>query len=153
VTYLIEALGDSDVRVQAKAVQMLGDLRATDATPVLVQYLFLRTTTADMKQLMLASLGKIGDTRAAKPLMEFLQRDLDPTMRGTVIFALGEIGATEAVDLLQTIAEVDTDQTVRRLAGEAKSKVAQHQAVIKSQVKGPAETFLEPKDGSQPKRR
>jgi len=153
VTYLIEATGDPDLRVQAKAVQMLGDVRATDATPVLVQYLFLRSTRAEMKQLILASIGKIGDARATRPLMEFLQRDLDPATRGTVIFALGEIGSPEAVETLQTIAQVDTDQSVRRLASEAKSKVEQHQAAINSQVKGPAETFLEPKDGSQPKRR
>ena len=147
VEYLIQALGDPDVRVQAKAIQMLGDLRANDATPVLVQYLFLRTTDPNMKQLILASLGKIGDTRAAQPLIEFLHRDLDPATRGTAIFALGEIGALESVDVLARIAQADSDQTVRRLAGEAKTKVEAHQAVLKNQVKGPSETFLKPAEG------
>ncbi|MFI5397928.1 MAG: HEAT repeat domain-containing protein [Candidatus Binatia bacterium] len=149
VEYLMQALGDSDVRVQVKAIEMLGDMRATDATPVLVQYLFLRTTEANMKQLILASLGKIGDTRAARPLMEFLLRDLDPATRGTAIFALGEIGSLESVDTLTNIAQADKDPTVRRLAGEAKSKVEQHQAVMKNQVKGPSENFLEPKGPPQ----
>ena len=149
VEYLMQAMGDSDVRVQVKAIEMLGDMRATDATPVLVQYLFLRTTDGNMKQLILASLGKIGDTRAARPLMEFLQRDLDPATRGTAIFALGEIGSLESVDTLTNIAQADKDQTVRRLASEAKSKVEQHQAVIKNQVKGPSENFLEPKGPPQ----
>jgi HEAT repeat protein len=149
VEYLMQAMGDSDVRVQVKAIEMLGDMRATDATPVLVQYLFLRTTDGNMKQLILASLGKIGDTRAARPLMEFLQRDLDPATRGTAIFALGEIGSLESVDTLTNIAQADKDQTVRRLASEAKGKVEQHQAVIKNQVKGPSENFLEPKGPPQ----
>jgi HEAT repeat protein len=146
VEYLIQALGDSDIRVQAKAIAMLGDTRATDATPVLVQRLFLRTTDANMKQLILASLGKIGDPRAARPIMEFLHRDLDPATRGTAIFALGDIGAPESVEALSQIAHADQDQTVRRLASEAKVKVEQHQAVMRDEVKGPSETFLEPKN-------
>jgi HEAT repeat protein len=149
IEYLIQALGDADVRVQAKAIQMLGDMRANDATPVLVQYLFLRTTDANMKQLILASLGKIGDARAAQPLVEFLQRDLDRATRGTAIFALGEIGALESVEPLARIAQADTDQTLRRLASEAKSKVEAHQAVMKSEVKGPSETFLKPEGPPQ----
>jgi HEAT repeat protein len=144
VEYLIQALGDTDVRVQAKAIEMLGDTRANEATPVLVQYLFLRTTDARMKQLILASLGKIGDTSAAQPLIEFLQRDLDRATRGTAIFALGEIGAPESLEPLAQIARTDTDPTLRRLANEAKGKVEAHQAVMKSQVKGPSETFLKP---------
>jgi HEAT repeat protein len=142
IEYLVQAVGDTDVRVQVKAIQMLGDLRANDATPVLVQYLFLRTTDPNMKQLILAALGKIGDTRAAQPLIEFLQRDLDAATRGTAIFALGEIGASESVEPLEHIAQAESDPIVRRLANEAKSKVEAHQAVIKSQVKGPSETFL-----------
>lgn len=144
IEYLVQAVGDADVRVQVKAIQMLGDLRANDATPVLVQYLFLRTTDANMKQMILAALGKIGDTRAAQPLIEFLHRDLDRATRGTAIFALGEIGASESVEPLEHIAQAESDPIVRRLANEAKSKVEAHQAVIKSQVKGPSETFLKP---------
>ncbi len=143
IEYLIQALGDSDVRVQAKAIQMLGDIRATDATPVLVQYLFLRTTNTDMKQSILASLGKIGDARAAEPVIEFLHRDLDPATRGTAIFALGEIGSAESMEALDQIAKTDQDAIVRRLATEAKGKVQVHQAVMKNQVKGPSETFLD----------
>src|SRR5439155_10565931 len=119
IEYLIQATGDSDVRVQAKAISALGDLRANDATPVLIQYLSRRTVENNMKQLILAALGKIGDARAARPIMEFLQRDLDPATRGTAIFELGEIGAPESTDALSRIAQADEDQTVRRLANEA----------------------------------
>jgi HEAT repeat protein len=150
--YLIGAAGDADVRVQVKAIQMLGDMRSTDATPVLVQYLFLRTTSTDMKQLILASLGKIGDPRAAQPLTEFLQRDLDETTRGTAVFALGEIGSSDAVLTLDRIAQTDSDPTVRRLAREAKSKVEQHQATMRSKVKGPSETFIQSREVPAPPR-
>ncbi len=145
VEYLIQALGDPDMRVQAKAVDMLGEMRAADAAPVLIQYLFLRTTEAQMKQRILAALGKIGDARAARPIMEFLRRDLDPATRGTAIFALGDIGAPESAEALSQIAQADQDATVRRLAGEALNKVQAHQAVRQKEVKGLSETFLEPK--------
>jgi len=145
VEYLIQAVGDSDVRVRVKAIEMLGEMRATDATPVLIQALFLRSTEAQMKQRLLAALGKIGDERAARPIMEFLHRDLDPATRGTAIFALGDIGAPESVDALQQIAAEDDDQNLRRLANDALNKVQAHQAVIRKEAKGPSETFLEPK--------
>ena len=144
--YLIQAAGDSDLRVQVKAIEMLGNMRATDATPVLVQYLFLRMTSADMKLLILASLVKIGDARAAQPLLEFLQRDLDETTRGTAIYALGEIGSSDAVPTLARIAQTDSDPTVRRLASEARNKVEQHQATMRSKVKGPSETFIQSRE-------
>lgn len=146
IEYLIQATGDSDIRVQAKAIAALGDLRATDATPVLIQYLSRRTVENNMKQLILASLGKIGDTRAARPIMEFLQRDLDPATRGTAIFALGDIGAPESTDMLSKLSQTDEDQTVRRLANEALGKVQHHQAALQKEVKGPSQTFLDPKE-------
>ncbi|MFN8628421.1 MAG: HEAT repeat domain-containing protein [Candidatus Binatia bacterium] len=150
--YLIGAMGDSDMRVQVKAIHVVGDMRATDATPVLVQYLFLRTTSTEMKQLILASLGKIGDARAAQPVVEFLQRDLDETTRGTAIFALGEIGSSDAVPTLERIAQNDEDPTVRRLASEAKGKVEQHQATMRSKVKGPSETFIQSREVQAPRK-
>ena len=85
VEYLVQALGDPDMRVKAKAIDACGNLRATDATPVLIQQLFLRGTDAEVKQRILAALGKIGDGRAAKPIQEFLSRDLDHATRGTAI--------------------------------------------------------------------
>ena len=76
VEYLIKALADSDVRVRAKAVQVLGDMRATESTQILLQQLVLRTTDSNMKQLIIVSLGKIGDQGAVRPLVELLQQDL-----------------------------------------------------------------------------
>ena len=123
VDHLIRALGDSDLRVQAKAVQILGDMRATEATPVLVERLMMRTTDSGMKQLIIVSLGKIGDARAARPLIQLLQRDLDVEMRGTAIFALGEIGSPEALEVLEHIEATDEEPTVRRVANQARGKI------------------------------
>ena len=123
VDHLIKALGDSDLRVQAKAVQILGDMRATEATPVLVERLMMRTTDSGMKQLIISSLGKIGDSRAVQPLVQLLQRDLDAETRGTVIFALGELGAPEALEVLEHIEATDDDPMVRRVANQARAKI------------------------------
>jgi len=146
IEQLIRALGDTDVRVQAKAIDMLGEMRANEATPVLIQYLFLRTTEPQMKQRILASLGKIGDPRAAQPIVEFLHRDLDPATRGTAIYALGDIGSSDAVQPLSEISVTDGDPTARRLASEALGKVQAQQASQKKEAKGPSEAFLAPKE-------
>jgi len=150
IEYIVGAIGDSDMRIKAKAIDALGNLRATEATPVLVQHLFLRDTDADVKQRILASLGKIGDPRAAKPIGEFLERDLDPAMRGTAIYALGDIGSVESLPLLDKIAETDGNKTIERLAKEAAEKVKYHQAVIKTEVKQPLDTFLKPEQPPPP---
>ena len=145
IEHLIRALGDPDVRVQAKAIDMLGVMRANEATPVLIQYLFLRTTEPQMKQRILASLGKIGDPRATQPIVEFLHRDLDLATRGTAIYALGDIGSADAVQPLTEISVGDGDATARRLASEALNKVQAQQANLKKEAKGPSEAFLAPK--------
>lgn len=150
VEHLIGALGDADPRVQAKSVDLLGELRATDATQVLIQQLFLRTTEPMMKQRILAALGKIGDVRAARPIMEFLQRDLDEATRGTAIYALGDIGAPESVATLQALAAKDPDSTLRRLANEAVQKVQNQQDAARREAKGPLETFLPQAPPDQP---
>lgn len=149
VEYLVQAIGDPDVRVKAKAIDMLGSMRANEATPVLIQYLFLRTTDPQMKSLILAALGKIGDDRAARPIAEFIQRDLDNHTKGTALFALGEIGSTESEGTLSWVAANDTDRTIRRLANEALVKVQTRRANVSTEAKQPAETFLKKDDEQQ----
>jgi len=143
IDYLLQAVGDSDVRVRAKAISVLGQLRATEATPVLIQYLFLRTTDPQMKNLILASLGQIGDARAAKPIVDFLHRDLDEATRGTAIFALGEIGSSDASQTLESMAKTEKNSTLKRLTTEALAKVEQRQAVRSAEAKEPSELFLD----------
>jgi HEAT repeat protein len=145
--FLIQAIGDKDVRVRVKAIEALADMKATVATPVLVQHLFLVSTETPMKQRILAALGKIGDPVAARPITELLRRDLDPATRGTAIFALGEIASTDAVATLERIAgDEDENPTLKRLANEALAKVHQQQEAKSKEAKGPQETFLEPRE-------
>lgn len=142
--YLMQAVGDADVRVQAKAIEMLGRMRATEATAVLVQHLFLVTTDARLKRRVLAALGEIGDPKTAKPITDFLAGDLDAATQGSAIFALGEIGSTESVEALERLSESAETPTLQRLAREALAKVEQHQEARLKEANAPADTFLRP---------
>jgi HEAT repeat protein len=144
VEYLVQALGDPDMRVKAKAIDACGNLRATDATPVLIQQLFLRGTDAEVKQRILAALGKIGDVRASKPIQEFLSRDLDYATRGTAVFALGDIGDPDSLEFLQTLERTEPHPTIKRIAREAQAKIRYQQAMRQTEAKQPLNTFLTP---------
>jgi HEAT repeat protein len=144
VEFLVQAIGDPDMRVKAKAIDACGNLRATDATPVLVQQLFLRGTDDEVKQRILAALGKIGDPRAAKPIQEFLSRDLDLATRGTAVFALGDISDSESLEFLQNLERTEPHPTIKRIAREAEAKVLYQQAMRKTEANQPLDTFLPP---------
>ena len=144
VDLLLQALGDDDLRVRAKAIDSCGDLRATAATPVLIQQLFMRDTPEPVKRRILASLGKIGDPGAVKPIMELLDQDLDPATRGTAIYALGDLGSSESLELLDTISTEEKDRTLRRLARQAATKVRHSQTVRANEASQPLNTFLRP---------
>jgi HEAT repeat protein len=146
VEYLVQAVGDTDVRVKAKAIDMLGTMRATDSAPVLIQYLFMRTTDPQMKSLILARQRR---ETPARPITEFLQRDLDNRTKGRRS-ALGEIGSLDAEAALSTVAAMDQDRTIRRLANEALIKVQSRKAAVAGEAKQPAENFLH-KDDEAPK--
>lgn len=144
VEFLVQAIGDPDMRVKAKAIDACGNLRATDATPVLIQQLFLRGTDAEVKQRILAALGKIGDPRAAKPIQEFLSRDLDHATRGTAVFALGDISDPESLEFLQNLERTEPHPTIKRIAREAEAKILYQQAMRKTEANQPLDTFLPP---------
>lgn len=127
VEHLIEATADLDPRVKIKAIDALGTLRAADATPVLVQVLYMRESEPWLQQRVLVSLGKIGDTRSAKPIADFLSRDTDPATRGTAIYALGEIGDPTSVSDLKRVGESASDETTQRLVRDAIAKIEQRQ--------------------------
>ncbi len=119
IEHLMNATADVDIRVKIKAIDYLGTLKATDATPVLIQQLFLRDVGMGVKQKVLVALGKIGDPRGADPIVEFLKRKLDPQTKGTALFALREVGNDNILAFLDTIARTDTSPPLRRLAAEA----------------------------------
>lgn len=144
IDLLLQALGDEDLRVRAKAIDSCGDLRATAATPVLIQQLFMRDTPEPVKRRILASLGKIGDPSSVKPIMDLLVQDLDTATRGTAIYALGDLGDAQSLALLDDMSSKEDDQTLRRLARQAATKVRHSQTVRASEANQPLNTFLNP---------
>src|SRR5439155_17409662 len=104
IEYLVAATSDPDMRIRIKAIDTLGQIRAKEAIPLLVQQLFMRDTDLGTKRRILVSLGKIGDDRATRPIIDFLSRDVDPSARGNAIFALGDIGDPAAIAPLEVIA-------------------------------------------------
>jgi len=135
VEHLIEATADLDPRVKIKAIDALGTLRAADATPVLIQVLYMRESEPWLQQRVLVSLGKIGDTRSAKPIVDFLSRDSDAATRGTALYALGEIGDPSSVPELRRVGEGSGDETTQRLVSDAIAKIEQRQINPEVEVK------------------
>jgi len=123
VGYLLQAANDSDTAVRLKAIDVLGQTRTKDAVSPLVQQLFMRGTDEVTKQHILVSLGRIGDSRATKPILDFLARNGDRRIRGNAIFALGDIGDEAALEPLGRIAEQSDDTTLRSVAQAAMRKI------------------------------
>ena len=123
VDYLLQAANDPEPRIRLKAIDVLGAVKAKDATPLLVQQLFLRDTDLKTKQHILATLGKIGDTRATGPIVDFLARDVDPALRGNAIYALGDIGDRSALPPLEALATNQNDTVLRPVAQDAVRKI------------------------------
>jgi len=125
IEHLLTATADADIRVKVKAIEYLGTLRATDATPVLAQQLFLRDVGPGVKQKVLIALGKIGDPRGADPILDFLKRDLDIGTKGTALFALREVGNDRVLAYLESVSHDEMSPPLRRLANEAAVTIRQ----------------------------
>lgn len=120
---LLQSLSDPDARVKIKAIDLLGARQVNDAVPLLSQLLFLRSVEPAVKLHVAAALGRIGDSRGAKPIIEYVGETSDERSRGTAIYALGEIGDPSAIDVLSTAATEDPSPIVRHLAQEAIEKI------------------------------
>jgi hypothetical protein len=114
IEYLVAAANDPDMRIRIKAIDTLGQIRAKEATPLLIQQLFMRDTDLGTKRRILACLGKIGDTRATGPIVDFMARDVDPAVRGNAIYALGDIGDPAAIPALDALAKDGADPALAR---------------------------------------
>ncbi len=125
IDYLIQAVNDADPRVEAKAVDYLGKLHAADSTPFLIQKLFTVGTRDRLRQRIVMTLGKIGDPRASRPLLQFVSQDINPDIRGAGIYALGEL-ADES--LRQDLARFKrgTDRPAAQAAGERSADQGLH---------------------------
>jgi HEAT repeat protein len=120
---LIRGLGDPDIRVKIKAVDILGEREVSEAVSQMSQMLFLRSTEAAVKLHLVAALGRMADARGTLPITQYLEEQGDERSRGTAVFALGEIGDAQATDVLTKVATEDPSDLVRRLASEALAKI------------------------------
>ena len=121
---LLTSMSDPDVRVKIKAIDILGAREANVAVPAMSTQLFLRSTEPIVKLHLVAALGRIGDSKGALPVMQYLAVEQDERGRGTAVFALGEIGNDQAMPILNHEIESDKSPMVQRLAKEAAKKIA-----------------------------
>lgn len=128
VEYLLRGAADANPSVRIKSIDTIGDGRVKAAVPLLVQQLFMRDTTLATKQHILAALGKIGDPHATQPILDFLARDVDPSVRGSAVYALGDIGDRAALPTLERLAKQTTDENFRGLTQAAIRKIEQKPA-------------------------
>jgi len=88
---LIEATADADYRVRTRAIDFLGTLRALEATPVLMQLLFLTDVGRDEKLRALTALGRIADLGTSDRLVAYAATIGDNDLACRAVYALGEI--------------------------------------------------------------
>ena len=148
---LMQAVGDLDPRIQAKAVDYLGTTRATDATFFLVQRLFLADTPDPLRHRILNALGKIGDFSASRPILDYVAREAPLDLRGTGIFALGEIADPASRTDLVAMLDSEQDSRLRRLIQEAVTKIDTRQAAP-AKNEGPFPSPLEAALATDPER-
>ena len=122
--YLLQAANDPEGSVRLKAIDVLGNMKATEAVSSLVQQLFMRDTDKPTKQHVLVALGKIGDPKATRAILDYLARPGDEGMDGNAIYALGEIGDKRAIPTLEEISTAG-DPALRPLATAAIQRIQQ----------------------------
>lgn len=95
---LIEALDDSDGKVQLLAAEALGNIGDKRAVSPLIEK--LPYAEAGVKRFILGALGKIGDSRALEPVVQALEGEPEGDVRASAAYGLGELGDAAAVDPL-----------------------------------------------------
>ena len=83
-------LADEDSSVQAAAIHSVALWRDRDALPELLRCLSLNDP--QLKRLAAMALGRIGDNRAVRPLLDVWSGKSDPFLQHALIYALFEIG-------------------------------------------------------------
>jgi HEAT repeat protein len=144
VNYLLKAIDDVDLRVQARAIDYLGARRSSDATPLLAQKLFFTGAPGALRQRILSALGKIGDPSASRPILDFISQERNPDVRGTGIYTLGEIGDVTIRDDLRKLGEKESDPRLKRLVAEALVKMTTMTRPPKQSYVPPSEAVVPP---------
>ncbi len=120
---LIEATADADYRVRTRAIDFLGTMRATEATPVLMQLLFLSDVGREEKLRALTALGRIGDPTTSERLAIYAATIDDPDLASRAVFALGEIGDPGSKGRVASLKGTRPGTDLDRLVADALVKI------------------------------
>ena len=120
---LIEATSDEDYRVRTRAIDYLGSLHALEATPVLMQLLFLTDVGRDEKLRALTALSRIADPATSERLANYAKTINDDDLACRAVYALGEIGASSSKDKVASLKGTRPGSDMDRLVEDALVKI------------------------------
>ncbi|HXC52287.1 MAG TPA: HEAT repeat domain-containing protein [Candidatus Limnocylindrales bacterium] len=120
---LIEATSDEDYRVRTRAIDFLGALRAVEATPVLMQLLFLTDIGRDEKLRTLTALSRIDDPTTSDRLVSYAATINDNDLACRAVYAVGETGTPEVKDKLAALRGTRPGSDLDRLVTDALVKI------------------------------
>lgn len=124
---LMEATADEDYRVRTRAIDFLGALRALEASPVLMQLLFLTDVGRDEKLRALTALSRIADPSTSDRLINYAKTINDSDLACRAVFALGEIGDHASKDKVAALRGTRPGSDMDRLVADALVKIDQKQ--------------------------
>ncbi|HEY2774511.1 MAG TPA: HEAT repeat domain-containing protein [Candidatus Binatia bacterium] len=122
---LIDATADADYRVRTRAIDYLGTLKATEATQVLMQLLFLTDVGREEKLRALTALGRIGDPTTSDRLASYARTINDNDLACRAVYALGEIGDLHTKDKISALTGTRPGTELDRLVEDALLKIDQ----------------------------
>ncbi len=121
---LMRSTEDPDAEVRVQAILALGQLRARNAVPALIEILRTKNDLRE-KSASAFSLGIIRDRRAVEPLIVEL-RIAGPQLQQNIVVALGLLGDPRAVEPLFGLHHDENHETCAPIAialGQIKSRV------------------------------
>ena len=127
VPIFIEALNNPSSEIRQDSVEILGNLKAVEATESLCKVL-LEGTAVPVRRKTVEALGKIGDPKAIPSLCIALLEDKNTDIRAKAAQALGEIGDPKVVDALSKALLEDNSKSVRLKSAEALGKIGDKKA-------------------------
>lgn len=122
---LIEATADADYRVRTRAIDFLGTMRALEASPVLMQLLFLTDVGREEKLRALTALGRIGDPATSERLAIYAATIDDPDLASRAVYALGEIADPATKERVASLKGSRPGTDLDRLVDDALVKIQQ----------------------------
>jgi len=120
---LIEATADEDYRVRTRAIDFLGTLRALEASPVLMQLLFLTDVGRDEKLRALTALGRIADPATSERLVVYAATIDDDDLACRAVYAVGEISNPASKTRITTLRGSRPGTDMDRLVEDALVKI------------------------------